>query len=203
MDVYFVRHGQAEGNETAVFKRPDAPLTVQGVAESKVLAAKVKTLQPALIVTGPLLRTRQTAEIIEAETGITTMVHDGFAGVRHASSMAGMPKEGEEAKVYLRTIKEMYSNDPDAHFEDAENYTEFHARLCGALQFLEQRDEESIVVITHESILKSLLILILHNKVYNPAFNLDLKTHMGAMSNTGVTKFTYTDTWKLISWNEN
>ncbi len=201
--VYFVRHGQAEGNETIVFKRPDALLTQQGVEESYVLAQKIKLLKPALLITGPLSRTIQTAEIIQAEVGIPMTVEDFFSGVQHASSMSGKSKDGIEAQLYLQTIKRIYSDDPNARYEDGENYSEFHKRLCGGLDSLEQRQETSVVVVTHESVIKSLLILVLHNKEYNPAFNIDLKKHIGNMTNIGITTFEFTDTWKLISWNEN
>lgn len=201
--VYFIRHGQAEGNETKVFKRPDVALTEQGISESHTLATKIAVLKPELIIAGPLRRTEDTAKIIHEDTGIPYLVHEAFAGVRHASSMAGRPKEGEEAEAYLKIIKDLYSNSPDAHFEDAENYTEFHKRLCGGLEFLEGREESAIVVVTHESLLKSLLILILHDKAYSPVFNIDLKKHLGNMTNTGITTFTFDGTWKLISWNEN
>ncbi len=203
MDIYLVRHGQAEGNEEAIFKHPDAPLTKQGIEESHQLAQKIKQRAPDLIVTGPLLRTKQTAEIIQSVNSVPLSIHDGFAGIRHATSMAGKSKEGPEARAYLEVIKRMYSDDPAARFEDAENYTELHTRLCNALHFLEQRTESTIVVVTHESILKSLLILILHNMEYNPVMNIDLKHHIGSMTNTGITKFTYKESWKLISWNEN
>lgn len=201
--VYFVRHGQAEGNEAAVFKSPDALLTKQGVEESYVLAQKVKLLKPALLISGPLSRTKQTAEIIQSEVGIPMTVENFFSGVQHASSMSGKSKDGEEAQLYLQSIKRMYMDDPDAHYEDAENYSELHKRLCGGLESLEQLQETSIVVVTHESIIKSLFILVLHNKEYNPVFNIDLKKHIGNMTNIGITTFEFADTWKLIGWNEN
>lgn len=201
--IYLVRHGQAVGNEIAVFKKPSALLNERGVLEASVLSQKLMLLEPELIVSSPLPRAMQTSEIINQETSIPFIIHEGFSGIRHATSMAGKLKEGDEANQYLKTIKRMYTDNPDSHYEDAENYTEFHARLCTALQFLEQRSESKIAVVTHESIIKSLLILVLHNKAYNPVLNIDLKNHMGKMLNTGITKFEYTDTWKLVSWNVN
>jgi broad specificity phosphatase PhoE len=202
-DIYFVRHGQAEGNEAAVFKSPNAALTLQGLDEAAVLAQKTAVLQPGHIVFGPLSRTVDTAKIIADTIGIPYSIHDAFAGIKHASSMAGQPKDGPVAEAYLATIKKMYSDDPNARYEDAENYTDLHTRLCAGLQHLAAHEADNILVVSHESVIKSYLILILHNLAYTPAFNIDMKKHLGKMTNTGITHVTFDDTWKIVSYNQN
>jgi phosphohistidine phosphatase len=65
MDIYFLRHGEADWPD---WKKPDdkRPLTKRGKAEMKKVAAFLAQLEVPLeqIVTSPLPRAKQTAEIV-------------------------------------------------------------------------------------------------------------------------------------------
>ncbi len=70
MELYFLRHGDAED------PRPDLPdaqraLTEEGVrtTESEALGLRKLGLAPGVILTSPLLRARQTAEIVARALG--------------------------------------------------------------------------------------------------------------------------------------
>ena len=200
--VYFVRHGEAEGNSEKIFKQADAALTERGHKQSQFLAERFNALQPTALLSGPVKRTLETAQHFNDALGLSVEKYDGFGPIKFASSMIGKSKTGPEALHYFTQIKETYKN-RDAHFEDAENYTDLHTRIKSNMEMLASHLEDTIVVITHESLIKSILIFVLHQGGYTPLENIDFKNAVSSMSNTGLTSFIYTNnTWQLETWND-
>lgn len=68
-DFIFVRHGQSQANANGVVNDGDSPLTALGVEQAKETARALRSLRFEAIVCSPLLRARQTAEIIANELG--------------------------------------------------------------------------------------------------------------------------------------
>jgi broad specificity phosphatase PhoE len=63
--LYFIRHGESEANEKRLFAgRWDISLTAAGREQARAEAAQVKKLGIDCIVSSPLRRARETAEII-------------------------------------------------------------------------------------------------------------------------------------------
>lgn len=63
---YFLRHGQSEANLKGLFagQREDSPLTAKDFEQAKAAAEELKLLHIDRIISSPLQRTRQTAEIV-------------------------------------------------------------------------------------------------------------------------------------------
>jgi phosphohistidine phosphatase len=75
MKLYFVRHGLSEDRETWTEDDSLRPLTKQGIARMKVSAETIKRLgvKPGLILTSPLVRARQTADILGAALDVNVV----------------------------------------------------------------------------------------------------------------------------------
>lgn len=65
-----MRHGQSQANADKIIADPSSPLTKQGLHEARDTAVKLKDLGITKIVTSPMLRAQQTAEVIAAELGL-------------------------------------------------------------------------------------------------------------------------------------
>lgn len=66
--LYFIRHGESEGNNKRLFTgRWDVPLTELGQAQARLAGQNAKSLGIDLIVTSPLIRAQETAQIIARE----------------------------------------------------------------------------------------------------------------------------------------
>jgi phosphohistidine phosphatase len=78
MVVYFVRHGIAEDAETFEGTDAERPLTDKGRAKMAAIGKALAELEiePKLILTSPLVRARQTAEVVAKALGLTARVHD-------------------------------------------------------------------------------------------------------------------------------
>ena len=69
--VAFVRHGQTDANRNGVLLgRLDPPLNDAGREQAAVVAARVASLEPVRIVTSPLVRAAETAEIVAVACGL-------------------------------------------------------------------------------------------------------------------------------------
>lgn len=200
--IYFIRHGQAEGNSEKIFKLPTAALTELGHQQSKFIAERIQSLPITALISGPLKRTIQTAEHIRNVTGLPIEIEDCFSGIKFASSMHGKLKNGPEAKKYFENLKRCYEV-TGAKYEDAESYTDLHKRIELGLTKLATHPEEHILVVSHESLIKSILIFILHQGAQTPSENIDFKNVISSMSNTSISTFTFDKTsWHLEMWND-
>ena len=69
--LYVVRHGETEWNAiNKVLGRTDIPLNAQGIKQARELARSLRDIEIDVFLCSPLLRTRQTADIIAEEIGI-------------------------------------------------------------------------------------------------------------------------------------
>jgi len=71
---YFVRHGESEGNRDGVIQgRLPSLLTEKGRRQAREAGAWFKDNPPDLVLTSPLTRARETADIIAAEAGVRNL----------------------------------------------------------------------------------------------------------------------------------
>lgn len=72
MQLYFVRHGESEANLARVFSNRDAPhaLTERGRTQVEALAEKLQDIHFGAFYASPILRARQSADILAARLGI-------------------------------------------------------------------------------------------------------------------------------------
>lgn len=76
--LYFIRHGETDDNRDNLWMgRKDLPLNQTGVKQAKAAAEEIARIPIELIMTSPLLRARQTAELIAEQ-------HPGGPAVRIA-----------------------------------------------------------------------------------------------------------------------
>lgn len=66
--IFFVRHGQAEGNIGPIRQSSDAPLTKKGMEQAKIITERLSNLDFELLISSPITRAHQAAEIISQKT---------------------------------------------------------------------------------------------------------------------------------------
>src|SRR6266540_2696491 len=69
MKLYFVRHGESEANIQHVISNRDSPFSLSplGKRQANALAQNLKDIRIAAIYSSPVLRARETAEILSQE----------------------------------------------------------------------------------------------------------------------------------------
>ncbi len=89
--LYFVRHGQVENPKNIVYARlPRFRLSELGRSQAAEAGQILKDVQPAVIYTSPMLRTRQTAEIIarehpELRVRISSLINENYTPLQGLS----------------------------------------------------------------------------------------------------------------------
>jgi len=105
MKIYLVRHGIAvEGLVRGISRDSERPLTDEGVSETQMVARALKGLgvRADVVVSSPLVRAKQTADIINSEVGGEMATTDSLSpGVTNASVYKFLKKFDKAQEIFL------------------------------------------------------------------------------------------------------
>jgi broad specificity phosphatase PhoE len=160
--VYFLRHGQTALNRSFVHQYPDTPLSAEGRAQARAAATRLKDVPFDVIIASPLARTRETADIVAAVKSMPVEESDLFVELRRPRELWGKSWFAPRSlwimgQLYLNASKDHW------HYADEENLEEFHARARRALEYLANRPDERILVVSHRGFMVTLMELIAHD----------------------------------------
>jgi len=195
MDFYFVRHGatdynrehrlQGQCDRSVIPGICDMPLNQQGRDEARVAADVLSGLVPvpSIVISSPLLRARQTAEIIATALGVQIEIVDGLREMFFGEQWEGIEmvefkshtfippleytdqqtgdryliRTGEELRRYHKSIEPAFNN--LAH-PGGETKEEACLRMVKALDECAEKFEGSqsgICIVSHSAILRFFL----------------------------------------------
>lgn len=187
--VYFVRHGQSEGNVAPVFQSPNSPLNEKGREQAERIAERVSRLSFETLIASPFERAQQTAEAITRATGKKAEYSNLFIERVNPTYINGKSYEDERANALWREWQESLYR-PNLRVEDGENFNDILVRADKALAFLHERNEKSIVVITHGYFLRTIIArVLLGDHLSGKAFRRFQRT--ATTENTGLTVLRY------------
>ena len=138
--IYLVRHGESESNAAGLLagSNTDTPLTQKGRDQAVETGRLLQAKQVDLVVSSPLSRAQETAQIIAKEIGFTGHVRLNDVLIeRDFGSASGMPREQGF---------ELLDN---GHALGAEPLPMLHARVLAAFKWLEGLPADHIVVVSH------------------------------------------------------
>ena len=187
--VYFVRHGQSADNAAPVFQSPNSPLNEKGRKQAESISDRVSKLSFDALIASPFERAKQTAEAIAKATEKQPEYSELFVERVKPTYINGKPYTDEKANTLWREWeKSLYT--PGLRAEDGENFDDLVARADKALTFLQNRNEQSLVVVTHGYFLRTIVArVLLGNLLSGEAFRNIQRT--AAMENTGLTVLQY------------
>ena len=203
--VYFVRHGESEGNIGDVWQDSTASLTKHGRAQAGLLADRLAGFPIDVVISSDMKRALQTADIVADRIKTKVEHSELFNERRRPSEQLGELKANERAKDAELQIK-TYFNNPEFRYSDEENFCDLKKRAEELVDFLEGREEKHILVVTHEILMRIILAYI--------AMGDDLTGEEGKqffrtfhMENTGITTITQNEgdnksRWDLQTWND-
>lgn len=187
--VYLVRHGQSEHNVEPVFQSPESPLSVHGRKQAGYIAERVAKLSFDALIASPFSRARETAESIAKVTGKTPEYSELFTECHKPAYLNGKPYADQAANRIWREW-ETSLRTSGLRSEEGENYDSLVARADQALEFLLQRPEESIVVVSHGFFMRTMVArVLLGNQLSDQLFS-QLR-RVTSMENTGLTVLRY------------
>ncbi len=182
--IYFVRHGESEGNIGPVRQSPETNLTSTGLKQAHILAERLSHINFDILVSSPFVRTYETAKIISEKTHREIILNDLIIERKRPSEQIGQLKSSESnIQSELEYAKAFVEN---KKYKDGESFEEIRDRAKQALEFLDGQDYDSAVVVTHGIFLKVICGFVLLGEQLNAenCFKLikNLKAH-----NTGIT----------------
>ncbi len=192
----FLRHGESVGNAEDRFQgQHDFPLTEKGQAQARALAEawQAAGLHFDRCVSSPLLRARQTAEIVTAALDAPLEFDPDWMEINNGL-LAGLTDD-QAAEVAPRP----QFMTPYTHFgKTGESRWEVYLRAGGALQRLLDRPPGSCLVVSHGGILNLTLHAIL---------GIPLQADFGGarfiFKNTAYASFSYNPgkhTWQMLAF---
>ncbi|MDE6292341.1 MAG: histidine phosphatase family protein, partial [Bacilli bacterium] len=87
MKVYIVRHGEVSSNAEGIYNLVDDRLNEKGIEQANILREKIMEVDYDVIISSPLIRARETSEIINAKS--KEIIYDGRLAERDAGSFKG------------------------------------------------------------------------------------------------------------------
>jgi 2,3-bisphosphoglycerate-dependent phosphoglycerate mutase len=157
--IVFLRHGESVGNAEDRFQgQADFPLTKRGLRQARALARRWQAEGVTFdrCIASPLLRARQTAEVICEALNIPLAFDPAWMEI-HNGKMAGLTAE-EGARLFPRPA----FMTPYDHFgETGESRWELFLRAGGNIQKLIDSPPGRILVVAHGGILNMTLYAIL------------------------------------------
>lgn len=196
--VYFVRHGQSQGNISPVFQAKDSPLSSLGKKQAELIARRAAKLSFEKLIASPLARAKETAIKISELTGKSPEYSELFAERIKPSAVSGKFHSDKNAsKIFTQWEKSLYT--PNMRVADGENFEDLMTRVDKALQYLQKLPEKNILVVTHGFFLRTIIFRLLSGDFFTPpAFEYFIKTVF--MENTGLSVIKYGPNKKGLNW---
>jgi probable phosphoglycerate mutase len=163
--LYFVRHGESEANQLHVFSNRDLPhgLTENGRAQTERLAGRIRGISFAAMYASPVLRARQSAEILRTRLLLSYITTQALAefdmGVLEGMSDAASWRQYESLLDAW-----LVRRDWQARIEGGESFDDVRARFMPFIDSLRrERPGGSVLMIGHGGMLICMLPQLLSN----------------------------------------
>lgn len=159
MRLYFVRHGSTDANPSSV---PDPttgevnePLNKQGISQANRLAQELNEIHLDAILSSPMKRAYQTAELINHYRHLSIDIDDVWR------------ERGVGAHVSLEVWHDLFDFDKNFSLEKSEDLRIFFKRIYDALDLLKEKcQDKTVLLVSHAGV---------HQAVYAYANKLPLK----------------------------
>ena len=198
MKLYFVRHGESEANVLREISNRGLKhgLTEKGRQQAIALAEKLKTLPIRRVYSSPLLRARQTAEILSGTLGTNYEVTDALREY-DCGILEGRSDEEAWAMHYAVSTDWFTHKKWESRAEGGESFLDIKARFVPFVEGLVQAHgglNGDIALVGHGGTFISMLPLVLGNVDHTFALE-------NGMSNTGfVIAETNSDGLRCMEW---
>jgi probable phosphoglycerate mutase len=160
LEIYFIRHGETAGNRENRFRgRHDFPLNENGIRQAEALRDELREVSFDAVYSGPLSRTRQTAEIL-ANGRSKIILEEGFNNIS-LGPWEDVSKD-EVRRKYPEAWQLWVTTPEKLSFPGMETLAQVRQRSFAALQkIIQQHPEGRIAVVTHRAVIKPLFAAIL------------------------------------------
>lgn len=201
MRVYLIRHGETENNSKRIHQDGSARLSSPGLEQAKNLAQRFEKIPIDTIISSPFERAKATAEIIALQKNLGVTYSELFVERKRPSEIENKPTQNEKVLEIKRQIDDHYE-DVSWHYSDEENAQDLKNRALKAKRYLVGIKSESVLVVTHGTIMRAIVSVMLFGEDLSPTQSLKMQKFL-TNTNTGITLLRFVEgKWKLLTWND-
>ncbi len=160
MEIFFVRHGQTDGNVARRNQHPDTELNEVGKEQVKIVATKIALLLPTHLITSSQVRALETAREISRTTSLVPETHAAFVELIRPEMFVGERIYGRKMVWYM--VAWFFGRDY-ASMHDGESYAAFLARLTKARAILMALPNDARVVVVSHSLFINFFLEHMHH----------------------------------------
>jgi len=206
--IYFVRHGETILNAKNIRQGPDGSLSEKGREQAAATAKRFPTKKgkPEVIIASPFQRTRETAAIISEELKMDVEYCDLLVERRNPSEIIGHEGTEREVRMIVDQIDKSFHED-NLRYSDEENFVDLKTRASKLLNYIANRKEKRLIMVTHGIFLKMVIAYILEGEKLT-ASEYNKLSEFNPVNNASMTIVSYTshifrdDEWKVVVWND-
>lgn len=146
MNMYIVRHGETEWNRIGLVQgRADNPLNKNGIALAEKTSEIFREMHFEAVITSPLIRTKETARILCAQSMVDTKRIDERIIEKDFGICEG------------REIAFRYAQYPNGHAPGEESFKVVRRRMYQAIKEYANMYNNDILIVTHGCAIAALL----------------------------------------------
>lgn len=152
--ICLVRHGETEWNAQGIIQgQMDIPLNARGIQQAEECAVHLREEKYDVLITSPLRRAKQTAEIINRNWHIPLVEMDDFLE-RYFGEAQGMTKE------------ERLSKYPDKNYPNLESRDSVKSRVMTGLHKITQNyPDKYVLLVAHGAVINSILATLSNGEI--------------------------------------
>jgi len=157
--IFFARHARTVWNEEGRFQgQLDSPLSEEGKKQSELLGKQLQDINPELIFTSGLNRTKSTVEFALKSWGVSLPVFE-HSGLNEINLGIWQGEKVEEVKTKNAELFDLYRYTPHLfRLQSAETFEVVQERFVNAIKdIISGFSGKKIFIVTHGLVLCSLL----------------------------------------------
>jgi broad specificity phosphatase PhoE len=211
MLVYFVRHGESASNAApgamALPGNRGDRLTDRGFEQARAVAERLAEAGATRILTSPLRRARETAQVIAERLGLPIFELEELRELRESDDFGELSLEDQRLRRWSVWMAE-HGDDPDHSYRGGESFNDLIGRVRHVQERLVADDVESTIAVSHGIFLRFFLLRV----VLGDDFHAGQVRRLWQLAslNCGICGFEYlardlqanyaTEPWRCLSW---
>jgi len=199
--VYFVRHGSTEGNEQGAYQHLYTPLSELGRRQAEFVARRFERIPVDIVIASDMERAAETGRRIAERNKFPIVFDPLFQEILRPAILRGKRRNAPEALEMMRFLAENWTNARVRHSNE-ENFFDLKTRALKALEYLVERPERTLLVVTHGTFMCMLICCMMSGEEVSPEL-FDRIHHFLVLKNTAISVCEYDNgKWQLVIWND-
>lgn len=160
--LIFIRHGQTKWNNLGRFQgRSDIELSETGLQQAEELANNFMVSDIDVVISSPLKRAYETAEILAKAYSVPLHIEEGFQEISF-----GLWEGKTYDEIYQNwptEIEQMFSHPAELIIPEGETFLSVQERAMATIDRIRRQYEgKTVVIVAHGGILRTILAKFLH-----------------------------------------